>query len=162
MRCSSHLQLWIPPGQRSAALNNNNYELIWSWMLRTQSVETTKAHRTLSDLQVINSGFSSASPSLLFLLIPFILITSVVSMVDKRESDFWLHLYPCVFITDLPFNLSFPFFFCEKSSIDCFKKKQYFLKALISLSLTLSNSLLLSDFLELLEFLLHNLRIPHK
>ena len=48
-------------------------------------------------------------------------------MVDKRESVFRLHLYPSVFVSDFPINLSYFFLYlCEKLANEWFMLESTF------------------------------------
>ena len=109
----------ISPGIKTAALDDNNFTPCWIGLLRTPSVEIMEAQRTLSDLFVINPGFSTVPLSLLYLLIHLLFDKSVGSIVDNSESVFRLHLTSvCLFKIHSPLNLSSSFFLCEKGSMD--------------------------------------------
>ena len=87
--------------------------------------KTAVLQKTTTFYLVVNSGLSSAAPSLLLLLIRFLKI-NVVSMVDNREYVFMFHLYPNLFVLYSHCNFLLSFSICEKVSMGGLKNKESF------------------------------------
>ena len=152
MLCSFIFQLSIPPGHRTATLENDNSATSQSELLSTPSVEILKAQKTLSDFPVINPWFS------LCIFKPLLSAHCHIYFFNKcwlhgwqKRVSFRLHLYLSVFVSDSPsiFHYLSPF---VRKIWWMAQNKEYCLKALIGISLLIWESTYKKHIISTIKF----------